>query len=151
MSSKLLKLEHIKINQDLKSQQDVFELIASIAVDSGIASNAVEVVEGLIKREHESTTGFQEGFAIPHAQTDTISEPGIIVISSKKGIEWSSLDGKPASFFIALLIPKNQAGTTHINALASVSKMLIHESNREALASADSPEKVLDVISSALN
>ncbi|MFC4387851.1 PTS sugar transporter subunit IIA [Gracilibacillus marinus] len=151
MGSKLLELEHIKINQHLTSQQEVFELIASIAVERGIASNSREVVKGLIKREQESTTGFQDGFAIPHAQTDAISEPGIVVVSSKEGIEWSSLDGKPASFFIALLIPKSQAGTTHINALASVSRMLIHESNRVALVDADSSEQVLEVILDALN
>lgn len=151
MSRKLLDIEQININQDFKTQNDVFESIASIAVDRGIASDFTAVVEGLKKREQESTTGFQDGFAIPHAQVSAISEPGIVVVSSKEGIEWNSLDGKPATFFIALLIPKDQAGTTHINALASVSRMLIHESNRKALAGAESPEQVLDILSSALS
>ncbi|WP_163537530.1 fructose PTS transporter subunit IIA [Gracilibacillus sp. YIM 98692] len=150
MDNKLLDINQIKLKQPLTSQQEVFQQIASIAVAQGIASDHNEVVEGLIKREQESTTGFQDGFAIPHAQVDAIKRPAIVIVSSKEGVEWNALDGKPASFFIALLVPKQEAGTTHIQTLASISRMLIYEEKREALTDAEDANNVMEEFAGAL-
>ncbi|WP_163583405.1 PTS sugar transporter subunit IIA [Gracilibacillus saliphilus] len=144
MDNTLLDINQIKLKQKLTTQEEVFQLISTIAVEQGVASDPDEVIDGLLKREQESTTGFQDGFAIPHAQVDTIKRPAIIIVSSSVGIEWNALDGKPATFFIALLIPKQEAGTTHIQALASISRMLIHEEKREALAQAENTTTVME-------
>ncbi|RBW68660.1 PTS sugar transporter subunit IIA [Bacillus taeanensis] len=147
----LLNLTQIKLDQNLSSQQEVFELISQIAVDHGIANSKQEVIDGLKHREEESTTGFQDGFAIPHTQTSAITKPGIVVVSSNDGIEWESLDEKPARFFISLLIPEEEVGTTHIKALASLSRMLIHDDKREKLLNAESADTVYETINEALN
>ncbi len=99
MNSKLLNKDQIKIKQPLTTQKEVFQQIAAIAVDQGITSDPDEVIDGLLKREQEGTTGFQDGFAIPHVQVDAIKRPAIIIVSSSSGVEWNALDGKPASFF----------------------------------------------------
>ncbi|WP_208587751.1 PTS sugar transporter subunit IIA [Gracilibacillus suaedae] len=149
MGNKLFDINQITLKQPLITQEEVFQLIATIAVEQGIASDPDEVIDGLLKREQESTTGFQDGFVIPHAQVDAIKRPAIIVVSSSVGIEWNALDGKPATFFIALLIPKQEAGTTHIQALASISRMLIHEEKREALAHAENKTTVMEELAGA--
>ncbi|SFL46813.1 PTS system D-fructose-specific IIA component (F1P-forming), Frc family [Gracilibacillus orientalis] len=149
MDNKLLDINQIKLKQQLTTQEEVFEQIAAIAVTQGIASDPEEVVVGLQKREQESTTGFQDGFAIPHAQVDAIKRPAIVVVSSKEGIEWNALDRKPATFFIALLVPKREAGTTHIQSLASISRMLIYEEKREVLAHAEDANTVMEELAGA--
>ncbi len=149
MDNKLLDINQIKLKQQLTTQEEVFEEIATIAISQGIATDSNEVVNGLLTRENESTTGFQDGFAIPHAQVDAIKRPAIVVVSSKEGVEWDALDGKPAIFFIALLIPKQEAGTTHIQALASISRMLIYEEKREALANAKDADTVMEELAGA--
>ncbi|WP_237648586.1 PTS sugar transporter subunit IIA [Sediminibacillus terrae] len=149
-TNRLLSPNQIRLNQSVSSQQKVFELIGRMAVEAGIASSAALVAEGLKQRELESTTGFQDGFAIPHTQNEAIESPGIIIVKSNEGIEWNSLDGKPAQFFIALLIPKEESGNTHIQALASLSRMLIREENRRALLHAVDEVEVLSKISEAL-
>ncbi|QTM99122.1 PTS sugar transporter subunit IIA [Sediminibacillus dalangtanensis] len=149
-TNKLLSSNQIRLNQSVSSQQEVFDLIGRMAVEAKIASSAALVAEGLKQRELESTTGFQDGFAIPHTQNEAIESPGIIILKSNKGIEWNSLDDKPAQFFIALLIPKEEAGNTHIRALASLSRMLIHEENRRELLRAGDETEILSKISEAL-
>ncbi|WP_347835275.1 PTS sugar transporter subunit IIA [Gracilibacillus sp. JCM 18860] len=81
---------------------------------------------------------------MPHVQVDAIKRPAIIIVSSNSGVEWNALDGKPASFFISLLVPKKEAGTTHLQALASISRMLIHKEKREVLASAENTTTVME-------
>lgn len=146
----LLNHHHIHLNQDLQTQKDVFHHIADVAVRQGIATSEEDVVNGLLAREQESTTGFQDGFAIPHTQVDAIQHPGIIIVSTQNGVAWQSLDEQPATFFIALLIPENNAGTMHLTLLSSISRILMHEDVRDTLATAQSAEQVMQPFETAL-
>ncbi len=146
----MLNVSHISLNDNLQKQKDVFKRIAELAVANGIASCEESIVDGLVAREQESTTGFMDGFAIPHTQVNAIQKPGIVIVSTKQGVEWNSMDGEPARFMIALLIPVNEAGTTHLNVLASLSRMLMHDKVRRELLSASNAEDVLKQIRLAL-
>ena len=146
----LLNKQLIKYQTQLNSQEDVFNEIASLAVEEGIASNKKRVVKGLMKREKESTTGFFDGFAIPHTKDKAIKEAAVVIIVNEAGIEWQSMDGKPAKFFISLLIPEKEAGSTHLNLLATVSKMLVSDEARSELLQLDSADKIYDYVNSYL-
>ena len=58
------------------------------------------------------------GFAIPHAKSQTINEPSMIIATLNKGIEWNSLDRQSVDFIFALFIPDSEAGTTHLKLLS---------------------------------
>lgn len=146
----ILNVNHICLNENLTTQTEVFERIAALAVANGIAPSQQKIVDGLAAREKESTTGFMDGFAIPHTQVDAIQKPGIIIVSTVQGIEWQSMDGEPTRFMIALLIPAGEAGTTHLNVLASLSRMLMHEDIRQKLLNASSATDVLEQVQAAL-
>jgi PTS system fructose-specific IIC component len=74
---------------NVNSQKDLFTLIA----EKGIELNRVKpkktmkIVEAFLKREAEGSTGFEDGFAIPHAQSKYILEPTIFVIRLHHKIE----------------------------------------------------------------
>lgn len=142
----LLDKKLIKYNTKLNTKEAIFDEIASLAVEQGIAKNKKRVIKGLIKRETESTTGFTDGFAIPHTKDKTIKKAGVVVLVNETGIEWESMDAKPARFFISLLIPEKEAGTTHLSLLAAVSKMLVHDDVREKLLKLDSVDAIYDQI-----
>lgn len=147
----LLNKQLIKYKTQATSQEDIFNEIAAIAVEQGIAKNKKRVVKGLTKREEESTTGFFDGFAIPHTKDKTIHKAAVVIIVNENGIEWESMDGKPANFFISLLIPEKEAGTTHLNLLAAVSKMLVSDEAREELLQLNSVDDIYNYINNHLN
>ena len=60
--------QNIFLNQIGQTQNDIFEFLAKKTVDLTIADNQKEVLEKLIERENEGTTGMMDGFAIPHAK-----------------------------------------------------------------------------------
>jgi fructose PTS system EIIA component len=147
----MIQPEFIKLQATASSQQGVFQTIADIAVANGIVNSAEAVVEGLKAREEESTTGFQEGFAIPHTQVDEVKKPAIIIVRTETGIEWESFDGKPAFFFLSLLIPKSEAGTTHLQALSALSRALINEEIRQAMLTATTEIELAHIVSQAIS
>lgn len=105
----------------------------------------------MAQREAESTTGFIDGFAIPHAKLKDITEATVIIIQNKAGIEWNALDQTPVTFIIALLIPDAEAGKdTSQSIIIGVS----HACSRrcEALPlEASSPDDILSTFSSYLS
>ena len=91
-----------------------------------------------------------EGFAIPHTKSADVKKAGVIVLKTDNGIEWNSLDGSPVRFIISLLIPEDEAGTTHLSLLSSLSRMLIHGEVREQLMNAGSSREIFETLNTAL-
>jgi fructose PTS system EIIA component len=146
----LFNLHHIYLNQPLHSKKSAFERIAEIAVDLKLADSKQPIVDGLLNREQQGTTGFLDGFAIPHTKSSAIQKPGVVILTSTDGIEWEALDGAPVTFLIALLIPESEAGTTHLTLLSHISRMLIHADVRQRLLQAQAPEEIFETFQQAL-
>ncbi|MGM7719747.1 PTS sugar transporter subunit IIA [Metabacillus sp. Hm71] len=146
----LFQTDNIRTNVNLHSKKDVFKLIAEIAVSNNISSAKQSIIDGLSKREQEGTTGFMDGFAIPHTKSKAIDKAAVIIVTLSNGVEWESMDNKPIRFAISLLIPESEAGTTHLSLLSSISRMLIHEDIRQNLLNATNPNEIIEVLNNAM-
>jgi mannitol/fructose-specific phosphotransferase system IIA component (Ntr-type) len=78
---------HLLLDIDVKDQKGAFEQIAKTALKLGITTNAQLMVADLIKREEVSTTGLDNGVAIPHAMSADFTRPAIIVARFAKPID----------------------------------------------------------------
>jgi PTS system fructose-specific IIA component len=145
----LFQTSNIRTNIKLNSKEEVFALIADIAVSNNIATSKQSIIEGLLKREKEGTTGFMDGFAIPHTKSNAIDKAAVIIVSLSNGVEWETMDNKPIRFAISLLIPESEAGTTHLTLLSSISRMLIHEDIRQNLSNATTPHEIIEILENA--
>ncbi|NLW81702.1 MAG: PTS sugar transporter subunit IIA [Desulfovibrionales bacterium] len=81
------------------------------------------VTEILMDREKLGTTGIGNGVAIPHGKMDSIKNVLIIVGRSHQGVDFASLDHRPANIFFTVLAPSSVVGL-HLKLLASVSRLL---------------------------
>ncbi len=140
----MLKQENIFLSSKLKTRNDVFDFISNEAIKLNVISknNKQKLVDAFIKRENESTTGFEDGFAIPHARIKQIKKPTIIVVRSSKGIEWDSMDGQPIKIAIALLIPENQSSMIHMDTLSKVATLLLDFEFRNNMHNLKTEEEV---------
>lgn len=146
----LIKASYISLNCTASSQAGVFDKIANIADENGLLTNIEQTVDALQAREDQSTTGFMDGFAIPHAKTDAVTKPAIIVVRTETTVEWNSLDGQPAFFFLSLLIPESEAGTTHLHALSALSRTLMDVDIRQAMLDAQSGEQLANILKQSI-
>ena len=141
-ASDFVKVENVFVAEDFASRDEALSFVSNQAVKAGIADDADAVMSAFLAREAEGTTGMMEGFAIPHAKSDAITEAAVIVVKDDSGVTgWDTMDGAPVNVAIALLIPGAQAGTTHLKILSKVAEALMDEGFRATVkGSADAAE-----------
>lgn len=136
----------IQVGVSASSKDMVFDQLSHLVVQQGYAKDVDAVKSALIAREVEGTTGMMDGFAIPHAKSSAITKPGVSVLKLKQGIEWEAMDGKPIFFVIALFIPETEAGSTHLQFLSKIARLLMKEEFKTALANADSTDEIVKLL-----
>ncbi len=142
-----LKEKAISAHLKSKDKRPVIEELIDLLVKSGeIAADAKEEIIGtLLDREKIGSTGIGEEVAIPHAKLDVVKEVVAAFGRSPQGVDFDSLDGKPAYIFFLLLAPVDSTGP-HLKALARLSRILKDKPFREALKKAETEEEILRLI-----
>lgn len=146
-----VKVENVFVAEDFTSRDEALSFVSNQAVKAGIASDADAVMKAFLAREAEGTTGMMEGFAIPHAKSDAITEAAVIVVKDESGVTgWDTMDGAPVNVAIALLIPGAQAGTTHLKILSKVAEALMDEDFRATVKGSTDAAEIAKTINDRL-
>ena len=146
-----VKVENVFVAEDFASRDEALSFVSNQAVKAGIASDADAVMNAFLAREAEGTTGMMEGFAIPHAKSDAITEAAVIVVKDESGVTgWDTMDGAPVNVAIALLIPGAQAGTTHLKILSKVAEALMDEDFRATVKGSTNAAEIAKTINAHL-
>ncbi|WP_347711520.1 fructose PTS transporter subunit IIA [Olsenella uli] len=136
--SDFVQASHVFLDNPAKTVDEALAFLSAQAIALGIAEDERAVLDAFKAREAEGTTGMMEGFAIPHAKSETIKQASVMVVKFAGDVEWESMDGKPIRVAIALCVPGGEAGTTHLQLLSKVAVMLMDEKFRnETLADVD--------------
>lgn len=146
-----VKVENVFVAEDFASRDEALSFVSNQAVKAGFADDADAVMNAFLAREAEGTTGMMEGFAIPHAKSDAITEAAVIVVKDDSGvIGWDTMDGAPVNVAIALLIPGAQAGTTHLKILSKVAEALMDEGFRATVKGSTDAAEIAKTINARL-
>lgn len=81
-----------------------------------------KLLQTILDREKLGSTGLGGGVAIPHGKFEGLDRLAASFGRSQKGIDFASMDNKPAYLFFMLIAPKNCAGD-HLKALARISRL----------------------------
>jgi PTS system nitrogen regulatory IIA component len=103
------------------------------------------LMDVLQERERLGSTGIGDGIAIPHGKLALLDHLLLVFGRSRPGVEFDSLDGKPAHLFFLVLAPGDSAGM-HLKALARISRLLKSQSMRNDLMRADDAAQILEII-----
>jgi PTS system nitrogen regulatory IIA component len=99
----------------------------------------IEVLENLEAREALGSTGFGRGVAIPHCRSKDIRRPSLALIRLEAPIDFAAADSRPVTLVCGLVSPEN-AGATHLHALAAISRLTRDEAKLQMLADAPTTE-----------
>ena len=119
------------------------ELVVPVANISGV--NREDLVKVLMEREHLGSTGIGDGIGIPHGKVKDLNSLILGFGLSRKGVDFDSMDGRPAHIFFLLITPENSTGL-HLKLLARISRILKNDSFKEKLLHATSPDEVYSII-----
>lgn len=121
-----------------------FKYIAKSAYNLGYVVSKEECFNGLIERENQQSTGFQDGFSIPHCKNDTVIAPTLLCIKTTK-IPWDSLDGSDIEVSFVLLIPK-KSEREHLKYLSAIARSLIDDEFRSNIKKSQSQSEIYQLI-----
>jgi len=145
----MFTINNMNMSLEGHTQAEILVSLAELATSLNLVVDRDSLVKDYQEREQESTTGFGNGIAIPHAKSNNVKTAAILFGRSTTDIEWQSLDGKPVNTFISLLVPANE-GDVHLKLLAQLSRKLVHQDFVEILKRGDTRE-VLEIINQAIS
>ena len=129
--------DRVKFDLKARTKNEVIDELISILVDTGKVVDKDEFKKAVLKREEEFSTGIGMGIAIPHGKSKAVKEASIVFGLSKEGIDYKSMDDKPAHLFFLIAVPE-ESSDVHLRALSEISRKLMHTETREQIYNAKS-------------
>lgn len=145
-----VKSENIKLQLEGQTKEEVIEELVELLTESCCVEDADTILDAVMAREREGSTGLEKGVAIPHAKSDAVSRLSIVIGISREGIDFDALDGKPSTLFFLMVAPTSESGP-HVQAIAKIVKMIKIDRFRDKLLKAKSGEEVIDTINMVEN
>lgn len=142
---KTLTKEIIQLDLQGQDKEQLINELIDLLVDAGKVTNRKAALKAIWDREHKMSTGMQNGVAMPHGKSDTVDSLVVAFGLHRAGVDFESLDGQPAHFFIMTISPANRTGP-HIQFLAEISRQLSNPAVREQIMKAENKETVIEIL-----
>lgn len=145
MLDKMLVKDCIKLNLNAKSKIEVIDELVDVLYNAGRLNDKDEFRKTILNREEQSSTGLEEGIAIPHGKSSSVKIPTVAFGLSREGIDYDSLDGEPSKLFFMIAAPAD-ATDSHIETLSQLTSLLLDDDIREQLLKVKTEQEVLDIL-----
>ena len=143
--SDILKPQDIKIPLEAKSKTEAIGELVNLLAANGQVTDPKKVLEAVLDREATRTTGIGNGLAIPHGKCPGVENLVIAIGKTATPIDFQAIDGRPVTLIWLLGSPPDKTGQ-HIHALARISRLMTIDKFRQAVAGAQTPQELFDLI-----
>ncbi len=141
----LLSRETMVMNLKGDTKEAVIDELVDLLDGAGKLNDRDEYREAILAREAQSSTGLEEGIAIPHAKTKAVRTPALAFGLHRRGVDYQSLDEEPSNLFF-MIAASEGASDSHIETLSKLTTYLLDDDFREALLKAESKDEVVRII-----
>ena len=139
--TQILRPSCIKVPVGSRDKRSVIiELVDLLAANRLLLDKDV-TLQAVLAREQIRSTGIGGRIALPHGKCKAVNELVMALGIAHQPIDFESIDGKPVTIIILLVSPADQTGP-HIQALATISRLMLDEEFKEKLEKASSAEEV---------
>jgi nitrogen PTS system EIIA component len=128
----------------IRAKGEVIETLAGLLA-RGTGRDPESIHKVLADREELQSTGIGDGVAIPHGSLDALDHQTAAVLLCPDGIDFHSIDGRPANIVVGVVGPRRATGE-HLRMLARISRLLRDGSFRDRLLAASSGVDAFEVI-----
>ncbi len=144
MISEFIKEENIIIEMDARTKEEAIKEFIDLGKSLGKIKNADLFFEKLIEKENLSSSGLEHGIAVPHLRDDCVEDLFVLIGISNRGIDFHSIDSKPAKLLFFIGAKRNDK--RYLPILARISRMMMDEDNREDILEAKDPDDIVEII-----
>lgn len=141
-----IPIENILLNLAVTSKQDLLKYASGKAGELGYTDQPEQLLADFWRREGESLTGVQDGFAIPHAKSKAAIKAGILYLNTEAPIEWETFDDQPVSHIFALIVPEQNTSNIHLQMISNLATALLDEDFKNQLKSMTNESAIAEFI-----
>jgi fructose-specific phosphotransferase system IIA component len=140
----LIEEKVVKVPLKSTDKFGIIEELVDLLDAAGRIEDRTKAMDALIARENQGSTGLEQGIAVPHAKTDSVSSIAVAVGVSPGGVDFEAMDGKPSHLFFLMLAPPDQPAQ-HVEILSEIARLTKSPAVMKLLLSASSPKDVVEV------
>lgn len=146
----LLKPDIICLDLKATTKEEIIDKMVNLLDSGNRLNDKVTYKEAILKREAQSSTGLEEGIAIPHAKTNAVKTPSIAFGRVINGVDYDSMDEEPSHLFFMIAAPEN-SNDSHIETLSKLTTFFLDDTFRKNLLSAKTIEEVIEIVNNKEN
>lgn len=135
---------------DAQTKEEAIRDAVDLLYVSGRTERPDAVEAAVWAREETYSTGLGYAFAVPHCKTDAVAAPALAVVKLRQGVEWGSMDAQPVRVVLLLAVPAGDTSGAHMKIFATLARRLMHETFRERLMNAATPELIVAALRAEL-
>jgi PTS system nitrogen regulatory IIA component len=128
-----------------RTKKEILEELTDALLKQRPHLNRMRLVEVLLERERLGSTGIGDGIAIPHGKIKDLDQLALSFGRSTVGVDFESMDGKPAHLFFLLVAPESCAGI-HLRALAKIARLLKNSTVRKRLGNVMNQDEIYAIL-----
>lgn len=131
--SQLLNEKCVIFDINAEKKEDVLSVMVDRLKEVGKVADAGKFLEDVKAREAVSPTYVGFGLGMPHGKTSNVLEAAICFGRLTKPVVWEPESGDTADMIIMIAVPEAEAGNTHLEILAKLSRNMMHDDFRDSL------------------
>lgn len=134
--------ELVFLDARLPDKDAIIEFIADACARQHIVNAKEKLQQAMVDREETMSTGIGNGMGLPHAVSDEVTQPAIILIRPERPVDFGAIDSLPVDIVVGMVIPAGQTAL-HIQILAAVSRLCKNNRFPRVFRSAEEPERLV--------
>ena len=142
--AKMLAPERIIKIKSTNKKDALKELVEVISIAKEITDKN-DFFKETLKREKILSTGIGLGIALPHVKIPSVKDFVMAIGTSKKGIEFDSLDNKPV-YVVIMIGSSDKQKDIFLKVLARVTLLLKNKKLRDAIINAKDSSEIMELL-----
>ncbi|WP_438824978.1 fructose-specific PTS transporter subunit EIIC [Bacillus sp. JJ722] len=143
----------VLLDKNWSTKKEVLEHLINALDGQGYLSDKDKYKQAVLEREKNSATGMEAGLAIPHGKSKAVKQAAFAFARVNHPIlDWGSLDpSNEVKYIFLLAIPESEAGSTHLQLLAELSKRLLDQEYYDRLKNAKSEVDFIKALNNSVS
>lgn len=142
--TELFSVQAIALDSTAADQAAVIDQLVELQCNHGNITDKAAYKAAIYAREKEASTYVDNGITVPHAKAACVTRPSLAVLRLSNPVQYNPEDDSKSDLFFMIAAPEN--GSLHVDMLARMMQMLMHEDFVEQLRAAKTPQAFLDCI-----
>jgi len=143
--SEILSVECVQAPLAAVDKQNAINELVDLLATNNKIKQPDALKDAVWSREQTRTTGIGHGLAIPHGKCDCINSPTLAIGRPSTPMDFESMDSQPVELIVLLASP-TASTREHIDALASVSRIMNNPTFRDVIYKANDAKEIYDLL-----